>query len=118
MSLLNPLASAAQASHSPSRADGIPRALEDELRVWGCRLIQDAGTLLRLPQAAMASAQLLFQRFWYVSSFRDFSIKVSVTRCVEGEGGLWRRDGSCERYGGSASTPVEGHARQPGNLIR
>jgi len=99
MSLLNPLASAAQASHSPSRADGIPRALEDELRVWGCRLIQDAGTLLRLPQAVMASAQLLFQRFWYVSSFRDFSTRVSGAVCAKGRGRVEGHD-SGARGGG------------------
>ncbi|KAL9933122.1 hypothetical protein V8E36_007840 [Tilletia maclaganii] len=75
MPLPNTLASLQQLSETPSRADGIPADLEEELRVYGCQLIQQAGILIHLPQVAMATAQVLYQRFWYVSSMKHFSIK-------------------------------------------
>lgn len=46
--LLNTLASEAQVRETPSRRDGIPAEFEDELRVYGCQLIQQAGILLSL----------------------------------------------------------------------
>ncbi|CAD6908701.1 unnamed protein product [Tilletia controversa] len=73
--LPNTLAGLHQLSETPSRADGIPNDLEEELRVYGCQLIQQAGILLHLPQVAMATAQVLFQRFWFVSSMKQFCIK-------------------------------------------
>ncbi|KAE8222026.1 hypothetical protein CF319_g4715 [Tilletia indica] len=73
--LPNTLAGLHQLSETPSRADGIPVDLEEELRVYGCQLIQQAGILLHLPQVAMATAQVLFQRFWFVSSMKQFCIK-------------------------------------------
>lgn len=72
--LLNTLATKEQVSCTPSRQDGIPSDLEDEIRVYGCQLIQEAGMLLNLPQVTMACAQVLFQRFWFVSSLRQFGI--------------------------------------------
>lgn len=44
---LHPLASLAQIEKTPSRGDGIPAELEDELRIYGCKLIQQAGVLLK-----------------------------------------------------------------------
>ncbi|PWN49698.1 cyclin-like protein [Violaceomyces palustris] len=73
--LLNTLATEDQLANSPSRRDGIPPHLEDELRVYGCQLIQQAGVLLDLPQRTMATAQVLYQRFWFVSSFKHFCLK-------------------------------------------
>ncbi|KDN40263.1 cyclin-like protein [Tilletiaria anomala UBC 951] len=73
--LLNTLASLDQYLNTPSRADGIPADLEDELRMYGCQMIQQAGALIKLPQRAMATAQVLFQRFWFVTSMRAFSIR-------------------------------------------
>ncbi|UZJ53932.1 hypothetical protein CBS101457_003252 [Exobasidium rhododendri] len=73
--LLNTLVSKAQVETSFSRQDGVPADLEDELRVYGCQLIQQAGILLELPQVTMATAQVLFQRFWYVTSMKQFGIK-------------------------------------------
>ena len=70
----NSLASEAQVLETPSRADGIPEHIEDTLRLYGCQSIQQAGILLRLPQVAMATAQVLFHRFWYVSSMRNFGV--------------------------------------------
>lgn len=46
--LLNTLASPEQVALTPSRADGVPAALEEELRVYGCQLIQQAGILSKL----------------------------------------------------------------------
>ncbi len=73
--LLNTLASPEQHVDTPSRADGIPADFEDELRCYGCQLIQQAGILMKLPQRTMGTAQVLFQRFWYVTSFKSFSSK-------------------------------------------
>jgi hypothetical protein len=44
---LYPLASVAQVERTPSREDGIPDDLEDDLRVYGCKLIHEAGILLK-----------------------------------------------------------------------
>ncbi|EJD05750.1 cyclin-like protein [Fomitiporia mediterranea MF3/22] len=71
---LYPLASLSQIENTPSREDGIPADLEDDLRAYGCKLIQQAGFLLKQKQVAMATAQILFQRFWYVSSMKNFGI--------------------------------------------
>ena len=72
MSNLNCLATEAQASHKPTCLDGVPSDLEYSLCAYGCRIIQQAGILLRLPQRAMSTAQVLFQRFWFVSSMKQF----------------------------------------------
>jgi len=92
---LYPLASLSQIETSPSREDGIPRDLEEDLRAYGCKLIQQAGILLRqyVPfpdnylnfifnekhrkQVSVATAQILFQRFWFVTSLRQFGVGVS-----------------------------------------
>lgn len=44
---LYPLASLAQIEKTPSREDGIPDELEQDLRAYGCKLIQEAGILLK-----------------------------------------------------------------------
>lgn len=44
---LYPLASLAQVERTPSREDGIPEELELDLRAFGCKLIYEAGVLLR-----------------------------------------------------------------------
>ncbi|CAE6447262.1 unnamed protein product [Rhizoctonia solani] len=69
-----PLASLSQISQTPSRSDGIPSEIEEGLRAYGCKLIQQAGLLLKQNQVAMSTAQILFQRFWYVTSFKQFSV--------------------------------------------
>ncbi|CDZ97871.1 Cyclin L [Phaffia rhodozyma] len=73
--IFSPLASLRQIRLTPSREDGIPQDLEDDLRTYGAQLIQEAGRLAKLPQVAMATAQILFQRFWYVSSMKQFGIR-------------------------------------------
>ena len=44
---LYPLASLAQIEKTPSREDDIPEDLELDLRAYGCKLIHEAGILLR-----------------------------------------------------------------------
>ena len=56
-------------SPTPSSLDGMSQAVEDDLRNLGCDLIQTAGKLLKLRQVAMATACVLFQRFFYSKSF-------------------------------------------------
>ncbi|KAF8894450.1 cyclin-like protein [Infundibulicybe gibba] len=69
-----PLASLAQIEKTPSREDGLPQDLEEDLRAYGCKLIHQAGILLRQKQVAVATAQILFQRFWYVTSMKQFGV--------------------------------------------
>ena len=63
--------------NTPSSKDGCGHELEVDLRIVGCEYIQTAGKLLRLPQVAMASAQVLFQRFFYSKSFVKYNMVVS-----------------------------------------
>ncbi|EMD38490.1 hypothetical protein CERSUDRAFT_113662 [Gelatoporia subvermispora B] len=69
-----PLASLSQIEKTPSREDGIPPELEEDLRAYGCKLIHEAGILLKQKQVAVATAQILFHRFWYVTSMKQFGI--------------------------------------------
>ncbi|KAI0273798.1 cyclin-like protein [Gloeopeniophorella convolvens] len=71
---LYPLASLAQTQSTPSAQDGVPHALEEDIRAFGCKLIQQAGILLNQKQVAVATAQILLQRFFYVSSLRQYGI--------------------------------------------
>ena len=43
-----PLASTSQLISSPSTTDGVPKSLENDLRVAGCMMIQEAGIMLNL----------------------------------------------------------------------
>lgn len=52
-----------QLINSPSRKDGIDEVTKTALRIYGCDLIQESGILLRLPQAVMATGQVLLHRF-------------------------------------------------------
>ncbi|KAI9302679.1 cyclin-like protein [Cunninghamella echinulata] len=72
--LQNPLASIDQLVNTPSRQHGISKQLEEDLRNLGAELIQSAGILLKLPQVAMGTAQVLFQRFFFMASLKDFDI--------------------------------------------
>nr|CCA19176.1 cyclinL1 putative [Albugo laibachii Nc14] len=56
----------------PSQRDGISSQVERDHRFWGCELIQEAGTLLKLPQVVMVTAQTILHRFYYRKSLRDF----------------------------------------------
>ncbi|CAA6654199.1 unnamed protein product [Spirodela intermedia] len=71
-----------QLKDSPSRKDGIDEATETTLRIYGCDLIQESGILLRLPQAVMATGQVLFHRFYCKKSFARFGVKRVAASCV------------------------------------
>ena len=64
-------------SKSPSREDGVSAELEKDLRYLGCELIQSASILLKIPQVAAATAQILYQRYFYAKSFvrNDFEVR-------------------------------------------
>ncbi|KAI6019666.1 cyclin-like protein [Pisolithus orientalis] len=72
--ILVPLATHSQIARTPSGEDGLPQELEEDLRAFGCKLIHQAGILLNQKQVAVATAQILFQRFWFVTSLKQFSI--------------------------------------------
>lgn len=76
LSLDNPIVPTERLLNTPSFKDGCSSELEVDLRIVGCEYIQSAGMLLRLPQVAMATAQVLFQRFYYSKSFVKYSIQV------------------------------------------
>lgn len=67
---------------TPSQVDGLDRETEIDLRILGCELIQTAGILLKLPQVAMATGQVLFQRFFYSKSFVRHSMEATAMSCV------------------------------------
>ncbi|XP_041501318.1 cyclin-L2 isoform X1 [Microtus oregoni] len=67
---------------TPSMSSGLDSDTETGLRVVGCELIQAAGILLRLPQVAMATGQVLFQRFFYTKSFVKHSMEHVSMACV------------------------------------
>lgn len=71
-----------QLKDSPSRKDGIDEATETTLRIYGCDLIQESGILLKLPQAVMATGQVLFHRFYCKKSFARFNVKKVSAGCV------------------------------------
>uniref|UniRef100_A0A6B2L7I7 Cyclin-like domain-containing protein n=1 Tax=Arcella intermedia TaxID=1963864 RepID=A0A6B2L7I7_9EUKA len=63
-----------QVLNTPSREDQISFYVERRLRIYGCELIQDAGILLKLPQVTMATAQVLFHRFYFKKSLKRFPV--------------------------------------------
>ncbi|KAI8815294.1 cyclin-like protein [Cladochytrium replicatum] len=75
LSLQNTVVGLHHLEKSPSVQDGISPELELDLRITGCHLIQCAGILLKLPQVAMATAQILLHRFYYQASLKQFSIR-------------------------------------------
>ncbi|KAL0978422.1 hypothetical protein UPYG_G00170220 [Umbra pygmaea] len=68
--------------HSPSAGHGLSADTEEQLRMRSCELIQAAGILLRLPQVAMATGQILFQRFYYCKSFVRHCAEIVAMACV------------------------------------
>ncbi|PSN46221.1 Cyclin-L1 [Blattella germanica] len=67
---------------TPSQNDGLDQETESDLRILGCELIQTAGILLKLPQVAMATGQVLFQRFYYSKSFVRHAMETTAMGCV------------------------------------
>eukprot|EP00245_Coleochaete_scutata_P004561 TRINITY_DN17279_c0_g2_i1.p1 TRINITY_DN17279_c0_g2~~TRINITY_DN17279_c0_g2_i1.p1 ORF type:complete len:464 (+),score=119.44 TRINITY_DN17279_c0_g2_i1:181-1572(+) len=71
-----------QLTNSPSRKDGISEEEEYNLRLFGSELIQESGILLRMPQAVMATGQVLFHRFYCKRSFAMFNVKRVSAACT------------------------------------
>lgn len=69
-------------SPTPSSLDGMSQTVEDDLRNLGCNLIQTAGKLLRLPQVAMATGCVLFQRYFFAKSFVRYPMEWVAMGCV------------------------------------
>ncbi|XP_054984405.1 cyclin-L1 [Sorex araneus] len=69
-------------SPTPSMQDGLDLPRETDLRILGCELVQAAGILLRLPQVAMATGQVLFHRFFYSKSFVKHSFEIVAMACI------------------------------------
>eukprot|EP00757_Euglenozoa_sp_SAG-D1_P021881 gene21881-1265_t len=60
---------------TPSAKAGVAWSVEDELRHYGCELIQNSGILLRLSQVVMARAMTLLHRFYYRRSLTEFDVR-------------------------------------------
>jgi len=69
-------------SPTPSAHDGMSAETEADLRNLGCNLIQTSGKLLKLPQVAMATGCVMFQRFFFSKSFVRYSMEVVAMGCV------------------------------------
>ncbi|XP_040181806.1 cyclin-L2-like [Rana temporaria] len=82
ISLENCLIPEEKCSLTASMLDGLGNDTETDLRCVGCELIQSAGILLRLPQVAMATGQVLFQRFFYNKSFVKHSMEHVSMACL------------------------------------
>ncbi|XP_052871187.1 cyclin-L1-like, partial [Anopheles cruzii] len=82
LTLENCLLPEAKLDQTPSQSDGLDRESETDLRILGCELIQTAGILLKLPQVAMATGQVLFQRFFYSKSFVRHSMEATAMSCI------------------------------------
>ncbi|KAK8784957.1 hypothetical protein V5799_008682 [Amblyomma americanum] len=67
---------------TPSIVDGLDSNSETDLRILGCELIQTSGKLLRLPQVAMATGQVLFHRFYFSKSFVRHSMEIVAMACI------------------------------------
>ena len=65
--LPNTLVSISQFRKSPSSND-LDYELEWKIRAKSCLLIQRSAIILKLKQSTSATAQILFQRFYYVKS--------------------------------------------------
>ncbi len=60
---------------TPSLADGVEPAQEQQLRTYACEVIFQAGALLRLSAVTISTAQTLLQRFYFVKSLKKFDVQ-------------------------------------------
>jgi len=67
---------------TPSMKDGLDRDTENDLRRFGCELIQISGLLLRLPQVAMATGQVILQRFYYIKSMIKHDMETTAMAAI------------------------------------
>lgn len=76
ISLENCILPSEKLDETPSMKDGLDRDTENDLRFYGCELIQISGLLLKLPQVAMATGQILLQRFYFSKSMIKHDVEV------------------------------------------
>ena len=69
--------------NTPSARDGCPHDLEVDVRIVGCEYIHTSGFLLRLPSVAVATAQVLFQRFFYSKSLVKYNMLVCLMMIIK-----------------------------------
>ncbi len=50
---------------TPSQVDGVSAEDEKLHRVYGCELVMQSGTILKLPQVVMVTGQNILNRFYY-----------------------------------------------------
>ena len=93
--------------NSPSRKHGIDEETETTLRIFGCELVQEAGILLKCPQAVMVTGQVLLHRFYCRKSMREFNVRVSRRPLRHG----------CEQSGRNLAGPPGGQLAQPGYAL-
>ncbi|CAF1418134.1 unnamed protein product [Adineta ricciae] len=67
---------------TPSMNEGLSYDIEYDLRLIGCELIQTACLLLKLPQTAVATGQVLFHRYFYSSSFVRRQMEIVAMACT------------------------------------
>ena len=67
---------------TPSVKDGLSPEIEENLRWLGCETMQHAASLLRVPHVAVATAQVLYQRFFYVKSFTKHHWEHFAMACI------------------------------------
>ncbi|KRY27133.1 Cyclin-L2 [Trichinella spiralis] len=82
ITLENPILPAEILSNPPSLADGMDYETERAIRFCGCDLIQRASILLRLPQVAAATGQIIFHRFFYARSFLRCTFDYVCMACI------------------------------------
>ncbi|KAJ5078717.1 hypothetical protein M0811_14742 [Anaeramoeba ignava] len=62
--------------NTPSNKDGVSDEDERKIRVYGAILIRKIGLILKLPHYTIATAQTIFQRFYYTKSIKRIEVKV------------------------------------------
>ncbi|KAI6659051.1 Cyclin-L1-like [Oopsacas minuta] len=67
---------------TPSMRDGLDYKIEHQLRILCCENLQHSGLLLKLPQVAMANAQVLFQRYYCSKSFVVYDFQHVSIACL------------------------------------
>ncbi|ERL87910.1 hypothetical protein D910_05298 [Dendroctonus ponderosae] len=82
LTLKNQLLPEEKLANTPSQNDGLSMDAETDLRIHGCEQIQTAGILLKLPQVAMATGQVLLQRFYYSKSLVRHPVEHTAMACV------------------------------------
>ena len=82
LTLDNVLLSSDELDSSPSVKEGLTDDEEQNLRNLGCEYIQISGIMLRVPQVAMANAEVLFQRFYCIKSFTKNKMEEMAMACI------------------------------------